>query len=264
MTGQRVLVGVPVKNASKWIMAWWDKFKQLTYPKDLIRIVFIYAKSEDSTLQLLKEIRDSYIIDVEIYNENYDNLKRLYGIQMGESIYKDFQTALADGDEDYFMLMDCDLVDFPKDLIEQLMSVNADVVAPYPYCKTKDGKEFFFDTWIFRVNNIRFDRDDPPEKDSTYPVEVDTVGTCFLAKREAFLNTEIRNPYPNLTFCLNVKRNGGKVVACPYIKVYHINLEEMGILHFPADQSFGGYPEGGVLTSIFRLKKYKKAKGELI
>jgi GT2 family glycosyltransferase len=251
----KIFIGIPVKNANTWIDRWWTEFKNITYPKDAIRIVFLYGNSNDGTLDKLKSMKSEHIFNIEIYKEPVDNGIRIGGIQLGSAIYKDFQQLMKD--EDYFMLMDCDLIKFPPNLIEQLIEVDADIVAPYPY---SEGKRHFYDTWIFRVNNVRFHPFDVPAVNSKNPVIVDSVGTCFLAKKAVFVSTEIVNPYPNLTFCLNAKANGAIIVACPFIEVYHIDLEKMGIFHNPLPQEAGLYPAQGWITSKNKLDEYIKNK----
>jgi len=57
---------------------------------------------------------------------------------------------------------------------------------------------------------------------------VDSIGSCYLAKREAFAFT----PYgdrPHRSFCRNAKELGFEVWADPTTKIHHVFLEQLGI-----------------------------------
>jgi glycosyltransferase involved in cell wall biosynthesis len=247
-----VMIGIPIKNSESWLPKSIKQLKALTYPHNKIRIVYEYGKSHDNTLQILKDFaKNNDGFKVEVYKEPYAEELIRFGIQMSATLYKDFQTLLT---EDYFMLFDSDIVQIPTNLIEKLMEVDADVVAPYPW---SEGHRHFYDNFIFRVNNIRFHPQTPPMVGCTYPVEVDSVGTCFLAKSDTFKNTLIDNPYPNFSFCINAKRIGASVVALPYLEIFHLDIEKEGILHNPLPADFGRYPANGWLDSSTQLKEFK-------
>jgi len=239
-----VMIGVPVKNAARWLPTSLDIIERFTYPKEDLRVVFEYSKSSDDTLKILKKYLKRTRIQAEIYQEPYDPALRKLGIQMGAVIYNDFQTLL---DEDYFMLFDCDICDAPRDLIERLMSIGEDIVAPYPW---NEGYSHFYDTWIFRIGNKRFHPLAPPGIGMSTPIEVDSVGTCFLSTREAFRDTPILNPYPNLSYCNNARRRGYRVLAVPYVEVFHRDLAGMGIVHNPLPPKMGGYPASSWATAL--------------
>jgi len=126
-----IFVGIPVRNAGKWLPNNIEQLEGLTYPKDKLRIVYSYSRSNDDTLEILKKFaKDNNMKSVEIYNEPYDVMLKKHGIQMGAEIYKDFQKLI---DEDYFMLFDSDLCEVPGDIIEQLLEIKEDIVAPFPW-----------------------------------------------------------------------------------------------------------------------------------
>ena len=251
MSKPTVMICIPVKNTGRWLPKSIKQLESLTYPHDKIRIVYSYSNSFDNTLDVISEFAKNGTFKVEVYREPFEEQIMMYGIQVGASIYKDFQRLLK---EDYFMLFDSDIVSIPNDLIEQLLEIDTDVVAPYPW---SEGHRHFYDNFIFRINNIRFHPQKPPGLGLAIPVYVDSVGTCFIAKREVFVNTQIDNPYPNLTFCNNARGLGYSVVAVPYIEVIHADLEKLGILHNPLPQNAGNYPSLGWLDSSFPLKPFK-------
>ena len=243
-----------IKNSAKFLPKLLEEIKELTYPKNLLRLVFMYGESNDNTLQILKDEKSKNILNIEVYKEPIDKELKIGGAQLAARIYIDFKRLMKD-DEDYFLLLDSDLCEIPNDLIEKLIIVDADIVAPYPW---SENKRHFYDSWVFRINNCRFSPQNPPGNNLTYPILVDSVGTCFLATREAWLTVPILNPYPNITFCNNARKLGYAVVAVPNIEVEHIDLELHGILHFPLSQEFGLYPNEGFIDSNFNVIPYIK------
>lgn len=224
-----VMVGTPVKNCEETLPLYLDILENLTYPRDLIRVVFIYGDSTDRTFEILDKFRRRRLFKVEIYAERRDADLRNVGMHGGASIYRDFKKLF---NEDYFMLFDADVIKAPEDLIEALMDVNADITAPYVY----DEQGNFYDTYVFRLNGMPFHWVDPPAKESKKPIYVDSVGTVFLASKLAFMHVPIRNPVPNLFFCFAARSMGFNVVACPYIRVYHISPKKP---HHPPPIEYG-------------------------
>jgi len=244
-----IMIGTMIRNSGLWLPRYWEMIKKLDYPPDKIRIVFIYGISTDYTLKIAKKIFKEKHCKVEIYKEQFNLPMKQGGAQLAELAYKDWQELL---EEDYFLLMDSDVIKTPSNLIKDLQKVDADIVAPYPW---SEKHRHFYDSWIFRINNVRFDPKDPPGKGLSYPIEVDSVGTCFLATNEVFKEIEITNPYPNLTLCLDAKKRGFRVAACPYIEVFHVDVEKLGIVHHPLPPKFGGYPQQGFVDSNYHATK---------
>jgi len=221
--------------------------------------VFEYGDSEDDTLEILKKIKNENVIKTDVFKEPIDQGLKMGGAQAAAVVYNDWKSAMLDN-EDYFMLIDSDLVGLPKNLIKKLLEVDADIAAPYPW---SEGKRHFYDNWIFRIENLRFSPQKPPGMGLKYPVEVDSVGTCFLAKREPWLTVPIFNPYPNLTFCNSAKRFGYDVVALPYVEVIHKDIEKLGIIHNPLHPNMGGYPRSQEFIDVtFPILRYNKKKPE--
>ena len=252
MSKPSIFIGTMVKNSDRWLDQYWEVIKKLTYPKNKIRLVFMYAISTDFTLEKIEKFSKENIVNVEVYREPVNNELRAFGAQGAAAVYNDFKHLI---DEDYFMLFDSDIVGIkPNNLIEELLKVKTDIVAPYPY---SEGYRHFYDSWIWRINNVRLSPEDPPAKDSAIPIEVDSVGTCFLSTREVWTSSPIANPYPNLTFCLSAKRLGYKVVGCPYLHVIHKDIEKLGIKHNPLPPKFGFYPAPGWIDSKYPVKEFK-------
>ena len=231
-----IMIGCMVKNAARWLPKFFSVLDRLTYPRDKLRVVFEYGRSDDNTLELLKEFAGKGTFNVEVYQEPVDYFLMKNGPFGAASIYQEFQELLR---EDYFLLLDSDIIEAPENLIERLLEVDEDIVAPYigilPY-------GYFYDTWVFRVQNCRFHPTMYPGLRYNRPVEVDSVGTCFLARREVFRETPINNPYPDIAFCNNARKLGYRVVALPYLWVFHINPVKYKVSRVPLSPELGRYP----------------------
>ena len=241
-----VMSGIMVKNSARWLPAFFKQVENMTYPDNKLRLVFSYGNSNDKTLDLIKEYKEKSKYKVEVFAEPQDRFLKMGGAQCAAAIYKDFQQLL---DEDYFLLLDSDLTKIPPNLIQELMRVQADIVAPYTW---SENKRHFYDNFIFRIQNLRFSPQDPPGNKLTYPIRVGSCGCCFLADGKVWKETEIANPYPNLTFCYNAARAGALVAAVPYLECEHVDLEKYGINHMPLHQKYGGWPSAeAFLTSDY-------------
>jgi len=239
-----VLIGVMVKNAERWLPHTFELLEKLSYPRELMRIIFEYATSSDRTLEMIKDFIKKGTMKAEVYQEPYDINLRKYGDGFSAAIFNDFQNMM---EEDYFLLFDTDLADIPSDLIQQLMSVDGDFVGPFIWAENYDH---YYDTWIARIGNVRLHPYCPAGIGTRVPFEIDAIGTVYLAKKEAFKYTPVGNPYPHLQICNNARRSGFRILLCPNIEVFHIDVAKLGILHNPLPQELGGYPNQGFYTAL--------------
>jgi len=225
-----VLVGVPVKDAAIWLGRFLKELEKLS---NVSRVVFYYGEGRDPTLAILREWAEEAPHLVEIYED--PPMSPLSSDQIAP-VYRDFQEIMREGDETHFLTIDSDIVKFPKPLISRLKKQKKDIIAPYVWVE-KSVPPMFFDTDIFRYRGFRFHPFSPPDPGESF--EVDSVGTCFLASRDAFLSTEIFNPQPHRNFCDVARGNGFSVWADPRIKVYHLNKAPLGIYSIPLEMLEG-------------------------
>jgi len=249
-----IMIGIPVKNSARFLKQMWKTLTNIDYPKNKIRVVFEYGESRDNTMELLKSFKKQNIFRVEVYEEPFDVLLRGMGPHMAACLMNDFKDLL---EEDYFLLFDSDILEVPKNLLKELLKVDADIVAPYTW---SEKHRHFYDNFMFRINNTRFSPEDPPGTGLKYPIEVDSVGTCFLVRHEVFKDVEIKNPYPHLLFCGNAKNLGYNIVACPYLEIIHVDWEKLGVFHKTLDPRYGGLPNPGFITSKYKVKIYRREK----
>jgi len=252
MKYQNVMIATMIKDSAQWLPNYWESMKALDYPKKKLRIVFMYGKSNDETLELLKKYKKENIVPFDVFEERRDpSLKQ--GSFTAASIYNEYRKLLKNK-EDYVLFMDSDVV-FSPDLLTELLKVDADIVAPYIWA----GNRYFYDSFMFRINNRNFDSQRPAGLGKDYPIEVDSVGTCFLNKREVWANIPSFNPYPEISYCAIARKCGYQVVAVPYIGVKHVDVRKhRELLKRPLDKSLGGHPTGKPVNSMFTVTRYKK------
>lgn len=228
------LVGIPVKNAEIWLERFLEGLGKL---KGVSRAIFYYAPSRDETLNKLKDWAEEAPLTVEIYED--PPMQALSSAQIA-SVYRELQEVMRDGEETHFLSLDADLMRLPKTLIHSLKKQKKDIIAPYVYVEGQKPRTFF-DVDVFRYKGLRFHPFDPPKPEATF--EVDSVGTCWLATREAFTETEINNPYPDRTFCNNARAGGFKVWADPRLSIYHLNTKPFGLHQIPLEAILGRPPD---------------------
>ena len=64
---------------------------------------------------------------------------------------------------------------------------------------------------------------------------MDSVGSCYLVKREVFEKVPYENPHPHLKFCTTALEDGYEVWADPRIAVLHLDAQRVGITKTPIE-----------------------------
>jgi len=88
-------------------------------------------------------------------------------------------------DEEYVLLSDSDLIDASRKLLKSMVLQGKDIIAPMVVMD--EANDWFYDTWGFRKNGVRFSNMFPYFKDFRWDaglIELDSVGSFYLMKRE--------------------------------------------------------------------------------
>lgn len=219
-----VAVFVPVKNCATWLLRFLQELDKL---RDISRIVFAYGESNDPTLTIIETWMKYTKHHVQVFRE-----PRLGGAMSSAEIagiYREFQQIMRDGDEEYALLLDADIMRMQPNMIARLKHVDKDIVAPFIWTLFHQPPQFY-DVFVFRLNGCRFHPFKPP-KGGGKPFALDSVGTCILTKREPFLEVEYQDPYPHMLYCNTARQRGYEVWADPTTAVSHIDLVRFGIAH---------------------------------
>ena len=224
-----VMIASKVHEGSTWLPRFLVQLEQLNIQDS--RVVFMYAKSLDSSYSLLNHYRNVSRHKVEIYADPYLPHEERHGAMLTR-VKQEIQRLLAKGGEEYYFNIDCDIVKIPPETINQLASHEKDLIASMIWTEGTPYKKFF-DTYIFRQNGCRFHPFNPPGTNGGEPFKVDSVSTCYLASAEAELAGVYSNPYPPIPFCADLIKKGYEIWVDPESNVYHYDLERVGIGHMP-------------------------------
>jgi len=250
-----IMIGTRIDYPRPWLEKHFNLLKTLDYPKENLRIVYSIKDGPaiTSLVEKIKKFKEKEGFNIEVYKEPLDRNILEYGVEMGASIFKDWQEIF---EEDYFLLLDSDIVRAPSYLIKELQRVDQPVSIPYIYI---EGTNIFYDIWKFRLNNRRFHPTYPPGQGLLVPLEVNSGGGCILIKGEVFKELDIKNPYPTISLCRDAFRRGYRVVGLPYLRVEHEDLRKHRIFHSPLPPELGGYPIDKSFSSSFsRIKVLSK------
>lgn len=150
----RILILTPVKDAARFLKGYCQRILSLTYPKNRISIGFLESDSQDGSYEALAE----HVRELQTVVGRAALYKKDFGFQLPTGVPRwapGYQLArrsiLAKArntllfralrDEDWVMWLDADVVEFPCDLIEQLLAYDLDIV--HPNCVLDHGGETF-------------------------------------------------------------------------------------------------------------------------
>lgn len=206
----KILILTPVKNAISVLPQYLKNLKNLSYPHELISIGFLESDSSDGSFDWLQqhliELRQEFnTVTLKKHDfEFHPTLPRWSpDIQfqrrsiLAKSRNRLLQQALQN--EDWVLWLDADVIDYPPDVIQQLLATEKDIIVPH--CVVGSERRSFdlnsfkfkpgakFQDWSsFVINNIiqpprgegRLYLEDLREQQI---IEVDSVGATMLLIR---------------------------------------------------------------------------------
>lgn len=186
----RVLILTPLKDAAHHASEYFSRLSGLTYPANLISIGMLESDSRDDTYRLFCQACDdnrARYRRVQIWRKEFGFLIP-EGVPRWEprlqfarrSILARSRNHLlfhALDDEDWVLWLDVDVIHFPVDIIERLLSVGRDIV--HPHCvKRLGGRSFDLNAWREKGRLYMHDLRDEGEV-----VPLDAVGGTMLLIR---------------------------------------------------------------------------------
>ncbi|HEX5454569.1 MAG TPA: hypothetical protein VFX06_12315 [Stellaceae bacterium] len=152
--GPKVLILTPVKNAAQFLDGYFAGLARLSYPAPLISLGFLESDSDDGTFEHLQEqLRQagSRYARARAWQKNFDfripgrhpRWAHAFQIPRRKILAKSRNHLLfrALDDEDWVLWLDVDVVDYPPDLIEQLIAAQRDII--HPHCVERYGGPTF-------------------------------------------------------------------------------------------------------------------------
>lgn len=219
------MVATPVKDASKWLDKFLQNFYVLDFPEEKIRFAFVEGNSSDDTFDKLKIFQEAHdnvwLRKLDVSSESrFERLAASRNKMINEALEK----------ENHVLCIDADIVYFHPNTLNLLLSHNVDVVAPLILI---EGESRFYDTFAFVHEGKNFEHEIPycPVCVNRQLFEVESVGTCYLVKREVF-EADVRygcEINEQVSFCSEARGKGFKIWVDPKIAVLHANLPEYGV-----------------------------------
>jgi len=148
----KILILTPVKSAKRYVESYFSALGRLTYARELLSIGILESDSNDGTYDEVEgrlateDFRRKTLVkkdfgfkipaDTPRYSAVYQPTRRaILARSRNHLLFR----ALAD--EDWVLWLDVDVVAYPPDIIEQLISFDRDVV--HPHCVTEPGGPTF-------------------------------------------------------------------------------------------------------------------------
>ncbi|KAI9316641.1 Anp1-domain-containing protein [Dichotomocladium elegans] len=181
---ERVLILTPLKNAQQYLPRYFELLDRMTYPKHLISLAFLVSDTTDDTVQILQEQasvllnrwgHDHRYHDISIYKKDFafdlpEDKRHTFELQplrrsfMARSRNYLLSAALKD-DHAWVLWLDADLVEYPPTILEDLMSVDVDVVVPNCLRETEDRSFWGYDknNWQETERSLELQKDLDPD-----------------------------------------------------------------------------------------------------
>ncbi|KAI8327046.1 Anp1-domain-containing protein [Choanephora cucurbitarum] len=162
---EHVLILTPLKNAEAYLPRYFELIDRLSYPKDLITVAFLVSDTTDKTVPMLKQKADEFLNRQEERYHEIAIYEKDFNFQLPEDKRHTFElqplrrsfmarsrnyllTAALREYHSWVLWLDVDVVEYPSSILEDLQSVDVDVVVPNCLLDTED-KSF----WAYDKNN---------------------------------------------------------------------------------------------------------------
>ncbi len=142
--GDKVLILTPVKDAANCIDGYCERLCALTYPHALISLGFLESDSTDMTFEVLQRhlrmLRRTFR-RVDVWKKDFSYRIPL-GVHRSASVLQRERRAVlarsrnhllfhALDDEAWVLWLDVDVIEYPPDILERLLSTGQDIVQPH-------------------------------------------------------------------------------------------------------------------------------------
>ena len=138
-----VLILTPMKTASRYLEGYFKRLETLTYPHNLISLGILEGDSSDDTFSQLqrrlpascKDFRSKHVFKKDfglIMPRDVPRFEPVYQPQRRAVLAKSRNHLLfrALRNEDWVLWLDVDVVEFPADILQQLIALDLDIVTP--------------------------------------------------------------------------------------------------------------------------------------
>lgn len=199
-----ILVLTPMKNTAPFIDSYFRNLLDLDYPHDLISVGILESDSSDGTGQLLQD----KAAELGHRFRRLQLFKRDYGFSIPPSLprwtpglqyprrvilakSRNYLLSRALDDEDWVLWLDADVIQYPADVLQKLLSYGRSIIQPH-CVKTPGGPTFDLNAWSQKGTVHIEDFRGMPS-----PQPIDAVGgTMLLIKADLHREGLIFPPFP--------------------------------------------------------------------
>ncbi|KAI8064359.1 Anp1-domain-containing protein [Gongronella butleri] len=181
---EHVLILTPLKNAEAYLPRYFELVERMSYPKHLVSLAFLVSDTTDKTVPMLKEKAnqllnptngDERYHSVSIFEKNFDFIlpeDRRHEFEM-QPLRRSFMarsrnyllSAALRHEHAWVLWLDVDVVEYPETILEDLQSVDVDVVVPNCLRETDDNSFWGYDknNWQETDQSLEMQRELDPE-----------------------------------------------------------------------------------------------------
>jgi glycosyltransferase involved in cell wall biosynthesis len=156
---QRVLILTPVKNAEPFLESYFQALDQLTYPHELISLGFLERDSTDGTYseleRRLSQLKNGFRAAL-LWKKDFGFHLAEGTTRWDDRIQIERRAVLAKSrnhllfraldDEDWVLWLDVDIIEYPSDIIQQLLAAGKEIVQPH-CVKEYGGMTYDLNAW---------------------------------------------------------------------------------------------------------------------
>lgn len=185
-----VLILTPVKDAGHDAEAYFGRLRTLTYPPHLLSLGILESDSRDGSYDIFRTYCNHSALQFRRTNVWQKN----FGFQLPEGTSRsdpkvqfERRSILARSrnhllfhaldDEDWVLWLDADVIEFPVDIIEKLLSYQRDILQPH-CVKEYGGETYDLNAWRDRGRLVMHDL-----RSEGDIAQIDTVGGTMLLVR---------------------------------------------------------------------------------
>jgi|SRR5579871_764276 len=154
-----ILILTPIKNAVRHADSYFAALSRLTYRKSLISVGMLEGDSEDDTFDVFRariDLLRGTLASAEIWHRSF-GFRMPPGLPRWQHEYqiprrrvlaraRNHLLSHALRDQDWVLWLDVDVVEYPPDLIEQLLATGCDIVQPH-CVRWYGGPTFDLNAW---------------------------------------------------------------------------------------------------------------------
>lgn len=158
---EHILILTPLKNAEPYLPRYFELIEAMTYPKELISMAFLVSDTTDNTIENLKQYANSRLDSNDTYH-SINIYEKDFNFVMPEGDRHQFEvqamrrkfmarsrnyllTAALKNEHVWVLWLDVDVIDYPSTVLDDLVSLDVDVVVPNCLLKTEDNSFWGYD-----------------------------------------------------------------------------------------------------------------------